>query len=595
MKQNDAELTDVFKLYEAGKTYNNRLDYYSIVNSNEQMVYGDQWEGVKSNGLPTPSINILKPYVSYTTAFLTSTPLKINYSVENIETDTEDETEQSKLDAINKLNKLTAAQWENNKIDDLLKDVINDGNVTGDMASYVYWDPNIETGNDIKGDYVTEIVDGVNVMFGNPNSKVVNKRGRAYQPYILIIGREMVSILKERARANGMPQEEIDKIVADQDFNETAGERGKIEIDEQDETKKATYVIKFYYVNETKTVHFKEATSSAYIRKDIDTKMAIYPIAWENWERRKNSYHGQASVTNYKQNQRYINKQLALVMAHYMQLAVPKVIYLKNYLNGWNNQVGGAIGVDGNDLDVAKYMQGVNMPAGVMDTVTTTINETNKVLGTNDAVTGNINPENKGAIVQVLEQSAIPLLNQKTAIYNFVEQLAEIWFEFIKTKYGDIERKATIVEDDKTKVIKFNPSIFKDMLVRPKIDVGPSTLYNENNTVATLDNLYTAQIINAVQYLKRMPEGRIPMKKELIAEVEKSLGIISADEEMNKRAEYEMMAQYVDALQPEIQAELERLPDAEREQTIRDMMAQDTSNPQPQAQMNELDANLGGV
>ena len=45
--------------YEAGLQFNNGISFYDCVNVNENFFIGKQWEGVRSNGLPTPVFNFL--------------------------------------------------------------------------------------------------------------------------------------------------------------------------------------------------------------------------------------------------------------------------------------------------------------------------------------------------------------------------------------------------------------------------------------------------------------------------------------------------------------------------------------------------------
>ena len=109
----------------------------------------------------------------------------------------------------------------------------------------------------------------------------------------------------------------------------------------------------------------------------------------------------------------------------------------------------------------------------------------------------------------------------------------------------------------------------------------------------TLDNLLNAERIDFVQYLERLPEYMIPDKEKLISDVKIRLGIKSVDEEQAQRQEYESMAQYEESLPQEIRGELSKLTDSQREETVKEMMAQDV-NPQQQAQMNELDKKFRG-
>lgn len=52
-----------------------------------------------------------------------------------------------------------------------------------------------------------------------------------------------------------------------------------------------------------------------------------------------------------------------------------------------------------------------------------------------------------------------------------------------------------------------------------KLDVGASSYYSEIASIQTLDNLLQLNRITTVQYLERIPDGYIPSRRELIAEL----------------------------------------------------------------------------
>lgn len=585
-------------LYEQGQSYNHRMkpDYYEMVRRNERMTYGDQWEGVISKGLPTPQINILKRVLTYFVAFLTSSPLKINYTAMNVSETSEDEEDKVKLAAVEKLNTIASSKWEDGKMDELLREAITDAGVTGDSAAYTYWDSSIDTGNEVKGDFVTELVDGVNVIFGNPNDRRVNANGKMIQPWLMLVGRQMVSTLKEEAKANGL-LDELSKIGPDSEYEYQAGERGDIELEDANEmTGKALYFIKFYPVTnkdgET-TVHWCKYTRAATIREETDLKMPICPVAWMNWEKRKNSYHGQALMTNVIPNQLYVNKQVALIMVHQMTLAFGKVIYDKTKIANWNNAVGSGIGFDGKDgtsaSDVAKMLQGQDLPSNIVNVVEMVMRVTLESLGANDVLLGDVKPENTSAIIQVTEQASVPLLNQKTALYNFVEQIAEIWYNYVKYYYGDVERTISYQDENgKQEVAKFKPNELLDTIIRPKIDVGPSNWWSENDQVKTLDLLYDRNILDVIQYLERMPKDRIPDKDKLIEDLKSRMGGMMpgvdeqglltepggmpVQEEQGPEPTLEQMEQFLKLLPEDLQQQLQSGTDAQFEDAIIELM-----------------------
>jgi len=425
MKQN---ITEDFQLYENGKSYNQRLDppYYETIDINERFYAGDQWRGVDAKGLPTPVFNIFKRIINYYVSSVMAQRPSIQYSSDDVDGDPIVAAHADIMNAVQK------RVFENNKMDTLLRESLFDAALSGDACMYAWFDTEIDSGNKVKGDIVWEQVDGVNTFFGNPNDSRVNFMGRPIQPYILLSFREDVEALKEEAKKNGIPQKEIDNIASDLDYQYEAGDRGKVELDNINNTGKARVVLKFFpkTVDGKKTIYCRKSTRSATIKKEWDTKMPIYPIAWMNWDKRKNSYHGQAPGTGLVPNQIYVNKQFAAVQIYTMRMAFPKLIYDKSRMAPPSNRVGEAIGIDtasgGSVFDVASYLNPGQMPNQVMGVIDSVFNYTKETMGATDAVMGDVNPENTSAIIATIQQSVVPLENIKARLYQFVEDIGNI-------------------------------------------------------------------------------------------------------------------------------------------------------------------------
>lgn len=60
MEQKRQTPETVWAEYEKGVDFKNQLNLYDTVRSNEDFYIGKQWEGVQSNGLPTPVFNFIK-------------------------------------------------------------------------------------------------------------------------------------------------------------------------------------------------------------------------------------------------------------------------------------------------------------------------------------------------------------------------------------------------------------------------------------------------------------------------------------------------------------------------------------------------------
>jgi len=603
------ETTQEFDLYVKGRDYNNKLTppYYQTVDKNYRFYGTDHWRGVKANGNPTPIFPITKQIVDYKISSIVSSKTKMQYSVENIPDNPQDPNDEVLQKTADLISGYSFVKWEKLKMDSLIREVLLKGAVTGDMCFYTYWDSTIDShstngvdpqGNPVKvmGDFVTEVVSGANVMFGNPNDRRVQT-----QPYILLANRDLISNLKAKAKANKIQQTEIDKIVGDTDTQEQSGERGKIELDNTDsDNSKCLYLIKLWKDNGK--VMMKIVTKSATIQKDTDTGLTLYPIAWANWDLIENSYHGQAEVTGIVPNQILVN-QLAANIAIYMKsTAFGKVIYDKTKIVGWDNRVTGAIGVEGEVTGAVQQIQPGQMNNMVMTFFEKVVQLTKDIAGANDAALGNVDPKNTSAIIAVQKQSSIPLEAVKDRLYQLIEDLGYIWLDFMLNKY-EVTRTISYIQNDKTMVGQFKGSDYRDVPFKLKIDVGPSSYWSEITSMQSLDNLLQQQKITFIQYLQRMPNGIIPKTQELIDEITAQNQAMEqqqqaqqqqamqqnaqnqqlqqqqqVQEQQDKTKQYEQMAQFMDSLPKDVQAQLKALPPQEMEKQVLQLMKSNINN-----------------
>ena len=68
----------------------------------------------------------------------------------------------------------------------------------------------------------------------------------------------------------------------------------------------------------------------------------------------------------------------------------------------------------------------------------------------------------------------------------------------------------------------FEAKRYRDLVINARIDVGASTLWSESQSIRTLDNLFDRQVIDAVQYLSRLPKGTVPNVAGLIREMQQA-------------------------------------------------------------------------
>lgn len=506
-KKKDDETTADWQLYQKGKDYNGSIQYKSKADKNERFYAGDQWRGVTSANLPTPVFNIIKRIVDHKISLLLTQPLTIKYTgistpkmtideLVNKVPETDADGNVTLVDTMGEdLTSAAKYHWEKDKLDTLLRLALLNAALSGDMCAYTYWDTEAGDDKTLKGDFCTEIVDGINVYFGNVNEPSAQK-----QPYILITGRDMTENLRKQAKDNKLSQKDIDLIVSDNDTEDQAGDRGNQELETND---KCTYVLKFW--KKDKKVYYRKSVKNVVIIGEKDTGLTLYPIAWGNWIPRKNSYHGEAEVTPLISGQVYYNKQMAMSQKATMDNAYQKLFYDKTRISGVSNAVGGVYPVNGSVNDIAKYLQGGQMDGNAINLPKEVLNTLYQSAGVTDALTGDMRPENTTAIIALQKAAASPLDMQKCFLYQFVEDIAEIWLDFM-SKYK--ENKTLYVNtEDGIKIIQFTETNVKDLVFKTRIDVGASTLWSEPMQIASLDNAVQNGFMPVSIYMEALPNG----------------------------------------------------------------------------------------
>lgn len=536
MKDNQENITRDWKLYEAGIAYNNAKDVIKTAKINTDFYEGNQWIGAKDTSLPKPTFNVLKRVGSYFIASLTSNPIKAFMSPLMFENfDRSKVLEYNIPQATEMVNAIDIADatlnkiLERNKFQDKVRDALTRGCKTGDMCFHIRFDTSIKPYVYLpqalyKGDVVIDVIDGVNVYFGDVNTPNVEK-----QPYIIINGRDTIEHLKEEMKSKNK-----DNIYADNDTEYFLKQEDELDADE-DETNKCTYIIKYFKKKvknpmtgeEEYKVFANKCTRTAIIYENLDTGLTRYPIAFGNWERQAGTYHGRALVTGLIPNQIFINRMWAMMMYHLSLNAFPKPIYNASRISNWTNEVGQAIPVQDNgepNFDInnmAKFLEPSSISTQVVEAIRLCMEQTKDMLGISDATLGNVNPTNTSAIVAVQKSSAVPLKNQQANLYEFVEDTVLIILDMIANKYGIRDVCVDMKTLELGNVITlYDFGKLKDLALSLNIDIGQGNYYDEIAQLQTVDNLLMQGQISLRQYLERIPDSVLPKRIELLKEVE---------------------------------------------------------------------------
>ena len=542
------------KLVRYNSSFRQNKNYYESIKVWNGFYNGDQWQGLEGDKkLPHPVFNIIKRIIEFKIASLTSSNIAVNIEpLENMVLD---------VDVGGFLNAEINNLFEKCEFESKIKDALLDGAITGDMCIHTVFNPDKQAyrGRNIKGEIEIELIDATNVGFGNPNITDVEK-----QPYIIILGRDTVKNLQKEAKKHIEADNETQYQVTD--YTEIEG----------DEEGKALYI--YYYYKKDGKVFCSKATKDVEIFKDVDMKMSRYPIAFANWYRQKNTFHGRGEVEGICPNQISINKLFAMVIYHQMTTAFPTAIYDKDLLKSWSNEIGTAIEVKGlansgkSFKDVAGYLQPASMSDAIIKIIDLVFQYTKECLGVSDASLGQVNPTNTSAIIAVQKSTAVPLANIKDNLYDLVEQEVLILLDIMAAKYGI--RPVLMDQDGTRQLVDFDFGLLQNMDLKTNVDVGESTYWSEISTMQTLDNLLAAERIDFIDYLERMPENIIPNKAELISKLKEAQQQAPLQQGGNNNEMYEQMAQYMDTLPMEEQARIRNMQPEEQENYLLNLMQQ---------------------
>lgn len=510
------ELTpeSIYQEYQAGIDFNATLNLINNVDNNENFYIGKQWEGVESNGLPTPTFNFIKRIINFQIASTSTDNLKIYASPIPASGVAPQEAVEH---VCNVLNAQFAAVWENTSAARKTREFMRDAAVRSDGCLYSWFDPDMDIGDGNKGGIRLEVLENTRVMFGNPTDRNVQR-----QPYIIVEKRVLLEEAKRMAKQfDGDP----DAVQPDSDYTNNRFD--------QMSGNKTTMLYRFAKDPDSGTLTASVSVKDSWIRKPWDTGQELYPITWMSWDHVPNCYHGMGLVDGLIPNQVFVNRMFAMVYLSLMTTAYPKIIYDKTRIKSWNAAVGAAIGVNGGDINtVAKTIDPATISPQVSQFIQLTVDMTKDLMGATDAALGSTRPDNTSAIIALQKASTIPTEVVKQNFFQSVEDLARIWADLMRTYYGTRSIGMQVEETPAGALQieeRFDFSSLKNNPIYIKLDVGGSAYWSEIAQVQTLDNLLMQGKIATSEYIKRLPSGYINMQQELIQ-------VLEQEEQMQRMA-----------------------------------------------------------
>lgn len=495
MEEEKDFLTDEWKLYERGKSYNLSMGLYEDTEKNYDFYHGKQWNNAKLGNVQPITLNVIRPIVKYKVGVLNSNDYQIVFNPNVYESY---EQGQNLKNICKSLNKFANRLWELEQVNKKVREILKDSCINAEGIAHAY-----EVDEEIK----TEVIDKTNVYYGDESNDNIQE-----QPYILITYRRTVDSVKEEARQNGMSEEEINKITMDSDYEEQAGRESRI-----DEISPMCLVILKYY-KKNGTVWLKKSTKTAVVREDADTKLKLYPVAHMVWEDVKGYARGSGEVKYIIPNQIEINKTATRRVIAVQMCAFPKLVANMKYISNPAslNKVGTTIKVDEMSADdvgkVVNYLRPTTMSTDAFNLQQELMKDTQELAGAGDTLNGNVDPTQASgkAILAVQQAGQQPLKEQLEKFKTFLEDLARIYFDMLQTysKNGlTVTREETNPETGE--IIEIPYTISKEELLNAKlnvkIDISPNSSYDKFAREQSIENLFLSGNITLEEYAKALP------------------------------------------------------------------------------------------
>lgn len=503
--------TKSWQQYEAGVEYKRRIGLFELVRRNERFYRGDQWYGLKNNDLPKPVFNVVRRITDFLISCVATGNIGITYSCDELVYSDNAHISAAVNNGVSVMNKNARYRWEKSHMDQKIYHLLLDAAISGDGVVFCSWNNAKDGGGHYRGDISVECVDNVNLFVSDVNVADIQS-----QEYIIISGRDTVSNLRREAIENGVAPEQALKITSDS-IGTGIGSDSVCEL--ECDGGKATFIIKFY--RENGHVVFEKSCRECIIHTCV-TDCRMYPVAYFNWYKTKNCFHGTSPISDIIPNQKYINRAYAMMMKHMSDTAFSKVIYDSSRIPEWTNGVGEAIAaVGGGNMADAVSVVGVGkMENGYLDLINNALSTTKELMGATESALGDAAPTNTSAILALQESSKAPLQQIKANLYQFIEDLANIWADmmcayYVPTRpvpFFDINLGRPTLEN-----VDF--SIMREFAIKARIDIGESDRFSSSSIQSLLDRLLDGGHISVIQYLERLPIGIISDRTKLIDEL----------------------------------------------------------------------------
>lgn len=500
-KKTEKEAKENLKIwdkYEKCKEYQRGKALKEKTERNWNFYLGRQWyDPTNRNGekeLNLISKNFIKPIVRYKVGTIAQHSLTAIFS----------DLGEGNEELCSNMSKLFDISWEKAKMDRFGWRALRDAAVAGD--SYAFF-------GEADTRKSPQILLNTQMLLGDENITEIQE-----QPYVIIEERVQAEKIRQIAKENGVPDTELENIRNDKNADEQIMNTEEVD-------GKVTSIL--YMQKKDGIVHIARAVKGLVyeplhpIQQDVGGEykgrgLGMYPIVPIIWETQPNNARGVSEVEMLIPNQLELNKTLVRRSISIKQTAYSKLAVDENAISNPEDldKVGGIIKVNGGGSqavsNMVTYLNPANQSPDAKMFSDEVLADTRDLAGASDVMMGNYDPARVSgtAIASIREQQTLPINEQIEMYKQFVEEVAQLYFEMWVT-YNPKE-----IEMDG---ITLNTAELQEIIPNVRIDISENTAMSKVVEKTSLDNLLTQGIITLEEYVELLPDHADMPKKKLEA------------------------------------------------------------------------------
>lgn len=539
MNETQDKVTRLWELYEKGLQYQKNTGMKENYNECSRFFDGDQWPQAteRTKNLPRPVLNITKFIANNKKSNILSSSMKIIYRPSEA---FDEEGLEAATEGAEKFTQFAEFTRKDLRQADLDDKAMSDGVKKGPYIYHYFWDSE-KYGKRSKyiGGINGEIIDPLNIFFANPRQKDEQK-----QKWIMISSRESLESIKELAKKNKIPAQDILSIFGDDDT-----EKNYEEV-KQDNEEMVTVLTRYFRINDevyyekavkqtiiqnptSLTPNYKKVVIKENVEEDNeDTNpdvpeegeerfvITLYPVIVGNYEEKEKSIFGMGEIEQIKANQKAMNFNYAMMLLSTQNTAWPKIIAKANALKGKiiTNTPGEVITDYSNGAgDGIKYMLPPSYSPMPLTLAEKIMDTTRMVTGATEVSSGEVLGSNMSgsAIAALQTQAKVPVEMIQRRFWRVHEKIAKVWEQFFKTYYITDRNYILQDEDGQDNIKEFNAEKYQNVEFATTVDVGAGSMYSEVASIATIESLKADGDIDTDQYIELYPETLMPFKAQL--------------------------------------------------------------------------------